>query len=50
VRRYRELIRTYLVRRGFEHATVNVVEKDVSATSLSIIFQIDEMPGDDDNQ
>jgi len=50
VRCYCELIRTYLVWRGFEHATVNVVEKDVSATSLSIIFQIDEMPGDDDNQ
>ena len=50
LRRYRELIRTYLARRGFEQATVTVVEHEVSATSLSIIFQIDEMPGDDDNQ
>ena len=50
LRRYRELIRTYLARRGFEHATVTFAENEVSATSLSIIVHIDEMPGDDDNQ
>ena len=50
LRRYRELIRTYLARRGFEHATVVFAEKEVSATSLSITVHIDEMPGDDDNQ
>jgi len=49
LRRYRELIRTYLARRGFEHATVNFAESEVTATSISIIVHIDEMPGDDDN-
>jgi len=48
-REARSSIRWFLQRRGFEDAVVTVAEKEVSATSLSIIFQIDEMRGDDDN-
>lgn len=49
MRKARQVILEYLVKkRGFIDAKVYVAETEVSATTIKIVFVIDEMPNDDE--
>jgi outer membrane protein insertion porin family len=49
VRKIVGIIREYLAKRGYPHATLFVSEEEVSATSLILTFRIDELPDVDED-
>jgi outer membrane protein insertion porin family len=49
VRKVAGIIREYLAKRGYPDATVFVTEEEVSATSLTLTFRIDELPDVDED-
>lgn len=49
IRKARQAIRYYLNKRGFMEANVEILEEDVTATTLKVTFRIDELPNDDED-
>jgi outer membrane protein insertion porin family len=49
IKKARQRIIEYFNKRGFVDAKVEVIEEDVTATTLKVSFMIDELPNDDDN-